>query len=128
MTNYKPKHGDMEMWMICAAIGEKHELIDKMKKEEDGSYPVIFSVGGIDLDFSKVAKRVDEQISELVKSKAESLLNEKYDNLLGEIMDIQERIEAQRDRLFKYDWEQHLKVIYDWKIGGKCDVKIYNEQ
>jgi len=105
MTNYKPKHGDMEMWMICAAIGEKHELIDKMKKEEDGSYPVIFSVGGIELDFSKVAKRVDEQISELVKSKAESLLNEKYGNLIGEIMDIQERIEAQKDRLFKYDWE-----------------------
>lgn len=105
MTNYKPKHGDMEMWMICAAIGEKQELIDKMKKDEDGSYPVIFSVGGIELDFNKVAKRVDEQISELVKSKAESLLNEKYGNLIGEIMDIQERIEAQKDRLFKYDWE-----------------------
>lgn len=105
MTNYKPKHGDMEMWMICAAIGEKHELIEKMEKNEDGSYPVVFSVGGIELDFSRVAKRVDEQISELVKSKAEALLDEKYSNLLKEIMDIQERIKDQKETLFKYEWE-----------------------
>lgn len=32
MINYKPKHGDMEMWMICTVIGENHKLIDKMKK------------------------------------------------------------------------------------------------
>ena len=105
MINYKPKHGDMEMWMICVAIGEKHDLIDKMKKNEDGSYPVVFSVGGIELDFSRVAKRVDEQISELVKSRAEALLDEKYSNLLGEIMDIQERIKDQKENLFKYEWE-----------------------
>ena len=67
MINYKPKHGDMEMWMICVAIGENHKLIDKMEKNEDGSYPIIFSVGGIELDFSRVSKRVEEQISELVR-------------------------------------------------------------
>ena len=33
MINYKPKHGDMEMWMICVAIGEKHELIKKMSRK-----------------------------------------------------------------------------------------------
>lgn len=105
MVNYIPKHGDMEMWLICTAIGEKHELIDKMKKNEDGSYPVVFSVGGIELDFNRVAKRVDEQISELVKNKAEALLDERYGNLLGEIMEIQERIKNQKENLFKYDWE-----------------------
>lgn len=92
MVNYNPKHGDMEMWMICAAIGEKHELIAKMKKNEDGSYPVVFSVGGIELDFNRVAKRVEEEISELVRNRAEELLDEKYGNLIGEIKDIQERI------------------------------------
>lgn len=105
MTNYKLKRGDMEMWMICVAIGEKHELIDKMEKNDDGSYPIIFSVGGIELDFSRVAKRVDEQISELVKNKAEALLEERYGNLIGEIMDIQERIKDQKESLFKYEWE-----------------------
>lgn len=42
MINYKPKHGDMEMWIICTAIKGQHDLIDKMKKNEDGTYPVIF--------------------------------------------------------------------------------------
>ena len=105
MINYKPKHGDMEMWMICVAIGENHKLIDKMEKNEDGSYPIIFSVGGIELDFSRVAKRVEEQISELVRNRAEALLDEKYENLIGEIIDIQERIKNQKESLFKYDWE-----------------------
>lgn len=106
MINYKPKHGDMEMWMICTAIGEKHELINKMEKNEDGSYPIIFSVGGVELDFQRVAKRVDEEISTLVKNRAEELLDEKYNNLISEIMDIQERIKDQKESLFKYDWEQ----------------------
>lgn len=105
MKKYKPKHGDMEMWMICVAIGEKHDLIDKMKKNEDGSYPVVFSVGGIELDFSRVAKRVEEQISELVRNRAEALLDERYGGLIEEIMDIQERIKDQKESLFKYEWE-----------------------
>lgn len=103
MINYNPKHGDMEMWMICTAIGEKHDLIDKMKKNEDGSYPVVFSVGGIELDFNRVAKRLEEQISELVRNRAEALLDEKYGSLIGEIMDIQERIKDQKESLFKYE-------------------------
>lgn len=105
MTNYKPKHGDMEMWMICTAIGDKRDLIDKMIKNEDGKYSIVFSVGGIELDFNRVAKRVEEQISELVRDRAEALLDEKYGNLIGEIMDIQERIKDQKKSLFKYEWE-----------------------
>lgn len=27
MIDYKPKHGDMEMWMICTAIGEGHKKL-----------------------------------------------------------------------------------------------------
>ena len=106
MMNYTPKHDDMEMWMICTAIGSDHDLIDKMKTNPDGSYPVKFEVGGVELDFSKVANRVDEQISEMVKKKAESLLNERYNSLLGEIYDIQERLENQKNKLFKYEWEK----------------------
>lgn len=104
MTNYKPKHGDMEMWMICVAIGEEHDLIHEMQKNEDGSYPVSFMVGGIELDFSKVARRVDEQINKLVTKRAKSLLNEKYEDLIGELIDMQERIKEQKE-CFKYEWE-----------------------
>lgn len=106
MINYKPKHRDMEMWMICVATGENSKLINEMKRNADGSYPVIFSVGGVELDFKKVAQRVDEQIKELVESKAQSLLEEKYENLIGEIYDIQERIKNQKEKLFQYDWEK----------------------
>lgn len=105
MVNYKPKHGDMEMWMICVAIKDQHKLIDKMQKNEDGTYPVFFSVGGVELDFSQVAKRVDEQISILVEERAKELVNSQYGNLIEELMDIQERIEQQKEKLFKYDWE-----------------------
>ena len=92
--------------MICVALKGQHELIDTIKKNEDGSYPVIFSVGGVELDFSAVAKRVDEQISVMVEEKARELLDQKYDDLMGEIIDIQERIKYQKEKLFKYDWEQ----------------------
>ena len=104
MSKFEPEHGSMEMWLVCTCIGKNHELIDKMQKNEDGSYPVVFSVGGIELDFSLVAKRIDEQVSELVTNKANELLEERYGDLLGEIMDIQERIKEQKER-FRYDWE-----------------------
>lgn len=104
MIDYKPKHGDMEMWMICTAIGEGHDLIHEMQKNEDGSYPVSFTVGGVELDFSKVAKRVDEQINNLVMEKAQILLSEKYGDMIGELMDIQERIKKQ-NKHFEYEWE-----------------------
>lgn len=109
MSNFKPEHGSMEMWLVCVAVGKEHRLIDKMQKNEDGTYPVIFSVGGVELDFSLVAKRIDEQISELVTNKAKALLYERYDDLLGEITDIQERIECQKER-FRYDWENERQV------------------
>lgn len=110
MMNYKPEYGDMELWLICTAIGSDHDLIDKMQKNPDGSYPVKFEIGGIELDFSKVAKRIGEVIDEIennvdqkVKEKASQMLKERYESLLGEIYEIQERIENQKDNLFKYD-------------------------
>lgn len=104
MSNFKPEHGSMEMWLVCVALGKNHRLIDEMQKNEDGTYPVVFSVGGVELDFSLVAKRIDEQISELVTDKAKALLDDRYGDLLSEIIDIQERIKGQKER-FRYDWE-----------------------
>ena len=104
MSNFEPKHGSMEMWLVCVALGKNHKLIDEMQKNEDGTYPVVFSVGGIELDFGLVANRIDEQISELVSNKAQALLNERYDDLVGEIYEIQERLKEQKEK-FKYEWE-----------------------
>lgn len=112
MSNFKAESGTIEMWLICTAIGKNHELIDKMKKNADGTYPVVFSVGGVELDFYRVAERIQKEIdiinnsiNERAMQKAEELIKEKYDNLIGELIDIQERIEHQKKKFFKYEWE-----------------------
>lgn len=102
MTNYKPKHGDMELWLICAAIkGDNDKILKMAKSEKDGTYPVKFEVGGIELDFSVVAKRIEDSIDELVASKAQEFLDDKYENLIKGISDIQERIYDQKEKFFK---------------------------
>lgn len=105
-SNFKPEHGSMEMWLVCSAMGKGKgtDLIDKMQKNEDGTYPVEFKVGGVELDFSLVAKRIEEQVDELVASKAQVLLDKRYEDLIGEIVDIQERLKEQKER-FRYNWE-----------------------
>ena len=106
MTSWKPSPmtEDIRMWIICHAVGEEHDLIAKMKRDEDGNYPVFFSVGGVELNFDNVAKRIEECFDDTVTRKAQKLLDDKYDNLLEEIDDVRERIKAQKEK-FKYDWE-----------------------
>lgn len=110
MMNYKPKHGDMELWLICAAInGDNDKILKMVESEEDGIYPVKFEVGGVELDFSVVAKRIEDfidervaSIDELVASKVQEILDDKYGNLIKDISDIQERIYDQKEKFFKY--------------------------
>lgn len=106
MTNWKSAHieEDVRMWIVCTAVGADHDLIEKMAKNEDGSYSVFFSVGGVELNFDNVAKRIEECFDDAVAKKAQKLLDEKYDSLIGEIYDMQERIKEHKQR-FKYDWE-----------------------
>lgn len=105
------KHSEMEMWLIAAALGEASEgngyhLIDKMTRNDDGTFPIEFSIGGISLDFSLVAKRIDESLNDMIKNKATNLLLNKYDDLISELEDIKERISYQKDTFFKYEWEK----------------------
>ena len=106
MTSWKPSPmtEDIRMWVVCTAVGKDHDLIDKMARNADGSYPVFFSVGGVELDFDNVAKRLEENFEEAVAKKAQELLDNKYNDLLNEIDDMQERIKEQKAR-FKYEWE-----------------------
>lgn len=105
MTNYKIKHGDMELWLILAALGEgeQRKNPDDFTRNPDGSLPVKFEVGGVELDFSNVAKRIEDSIDSLVMSKAQQLLEIKYSRLINEITDIQEQLENQKETLFKYE-------------------------
>lgn len=105
MINCKLEHGSMEMWLICAAIGEKRDLIDSMEMNSDGSYPVKFEVGGVELDFLKVAQRIESSINKMVEEKARVFLECKYENLIEEITDIQDRLFYQKEKFFKYEDE-----------------------
>lgn len=106
MTGWKPTRieEDIRMWIVCTAVGKEHNLIEKMKKDENGNYPISFSVGGVELDFDLVAKRIEDSFDIAVTKKAQELLDDKYSDLLNEIDDIQERIKEQKAR-FKYEWE-----------------------
>ena len=106
MNKFIPKHGSMEMLVVCAALGGDSELLDKMKKNEDGSYPVVLSVGGVELDFNRFCKRLDEATQELAMEKAKELVDEKYGTVFDELEDIRERLEHQKKELFSYNWEK----------------------
>lgn len=112
--------------MICTAIKGQHDLIDKMKKNEDSTYPVVFSVGSVELDFNNVAQRVDEAISSLVEERAKELLNSQYGNLINELMDIHERIERQKEKIFKDDWELENDTENYIEIFGKEEFENMN--
>ena len=106
MNKFIPKHGSMEMWVVCTALGGDIKLLDKMKKNEDGSYPVVLSVGGVELDFNRFCKRLDEATQELAMEKAKELVDEKYGTVINELEDMREILEHQKKELFSYDWEK----------------------
>ena len=105
MQSWKPKSGTMEMWLATIAIGTQHDLIEQMQQNDDGSYPIRFTVGGIDLDFSRVGKRIEEAMDEITKERAERLLEEKCSNVCKELDNMQERIKELKEHYFKFDWE-----------------------
>lgn len=106
MTNLNPRKDNIGMWVVCEAIGADRHLIGGMKVNEDGTYPVFFSVGGVELNFDNVAKRIDECFSDAVAKKAQELLDHRFNGLINEIDDMQERIREQKER-FKYEWEEN---------------------
>ena len=99
----KPMDKSMAMWVICHAIGKDHHLIHQMEHTEEG-WPIRFEVGGVELDFERVCDEIGKQFDDAVARKAQELLDEKYDELLTDIEDIRERIQAQKEK-FKYNWE-----------------------
>ena len=104
MGNTLLERNSMERWLTLVALGKEH-TVTELQRNADGTYPVTFSIGGVELDFSLVAERIESSLDELVSSKAQKLLDERYESLLKEIRNIQERIELQKE-YFQYDWEK----------------------
>lgn len=105
-NKFIPEPHSIEMWVVCAAIEENRDAIRKMKKNEDGSCDVSFTVGGVELDFEKLCRRIDEETNRMALEKAKQLVDEKYGTVFEELEDIRERLEHQKKELFSYDWEK----------------------
>lgn len=89
--NYKPGKNDMEMWLICHALGEASEgngyhLIDNMERNDDGSLPVEFKVGGIPLDFGLVAEHLDKSLNDMVNREATNLFIKKCNKFSNSVL------------------------------------------
>lgn len=105
MNKFDATKRNMAQRIVLESIGSNHHLIDKMKLNDEGTFDVILTVGGVQLDFDRFAEVVEKQLEELIEGEAQALLDKKYADLVCEIEDIQERIQGQKER-FKYEWEE----------------------
>lgn len=99
MINFKHWENDFGSTLISMAIDNDKKLIDKMKYNDDGTLSIIFSVGGVELDFNKVVDVIEENLDNFVSKKALALLLNKYDGLIEEISTIQKLLENQREKI-----------------------------
>ena len=105
MNKFDATKRNMAQRIVLESIGPNRHLIDKMKQNDEGTFDVILTVGGVQLDFDRFAEVIEKQLEEFIEGEAQALLDKKYADLVCEIEDIQERIQGQKEK-FKYDWEE----------------------
>lgn len=99
MTNYKYWKDEFGSALISMAVASNKELIEKIKYNEDGTLPIVFSVGEVELDFNKVVDMIENNLNNFINDKALSLLSNKYNNLTEEIDSVQKILESQRKKI-----------------------------
>lgn len=104
--NYNINPNDPEFWVICEALGADIFKHSQMKKQEDGSYEVEFKVGGVELDFSKVARQLIVNVNKLATKKAIDILHSRCDNLVSAIDAIEQSIDTHKDAILKFCSEE----------------------
>lgn len=115
--------GSTAMWIVCEAIGKDYDKIDKMEIDRDDKLvaEIEFKVGGVELDFNRVVKGIEDNFDSAVKDikkklsadeferrveeRAMEILKERYGSLIGDLSDMQERIESHKDK-FRYTFEE----------------------
>ena len=105
MNKFNVMDRNMATRIVLESIGSNHHLIDQMKQNDDGTFDVVLTVGGVQLDFDRFTEVIENQLEELIEGEAQALLDKKYADLVCEIEDIQERIQNQKEK-FKYDLEK----------------------
>lgn len=106
------KHGHNSMpsyaFIHCLSELEKRtgkkiceQLVDQAGKENPrGTYEVLFSVNGVELDFTDVFTAYEQQMDRLIAAEAEKLINKKFDTLVDSIESIRtEGLQNVREKL-----------------------------
>lgn len=113
MTKVKLDSHDIESWLIFTAVqSEKMEEFLNIKNDDD-NYLVSFSINGVELDFSLVAKSIERQLDDLIESKAQEIIDEKYgepmknlyEKAIEDLIEIQEKIEHHKKELYNFGLE-----------------------
>ncbi|MCM1173407.1 MAG: hypothetical protein NC393_14950 [Clostridium sp.] len=94
--------GDFEKWIVKMAVVEDLGLTaGRMKKDENGKYPIVFSVGGVELDFGKVAAMIGREVSRVIELEANALSMRKCSDIILEISELQKILAYQKNVLLR---------------------------
>lgn len=99
----------LAMHIVCMAIGENSKLTEQLDYSNNGDHDIIFTVDGVELDFSNVIKDIDEMFEQAVKEQAGKMYLEKFNDasekISNELQLIRERMEDIRYDVFpEIDW------------------------
>ena len=99
------------LWVVCEALGANTPKINNMKMEEDGCFDVHLTCGGVELDFSRVCKRIDEIFDDAVAKRAGEMYLEQFDRRAEEICEEMDEIadrlkEVRRMKFPEIKWDE----------------------
>lgn len=99
----------LAMHIVCMAIGENTKLTEQFNYSNNGDHDIVFTVDGVELDFSNVIKNIDEMFEQAVKEQAGKMYLEKFNDasekISNELQLIRERMEDIRYDVFpEIDW------------------------
>jgi cysteine sulfinate desulfinase/cysteine desulfurase-like protein len=70
MNKFDVTKRDMANRIVLESIGPNHHLIDQMKQNDDGTFDVVLTVGGVQLDFDRFAEVIEKQLEEFIEGEA----------------------------------------------------------
>ena len=88
----------MALWIICEAIGDqREEFKNEMKKDENGYHEISLFLNGKELDFERFLNALELAYHHSVKKTASEIVSSKYEDIIGEIYEIQEKLKSHKE-------------------------------
>lgn len=77
-------------WALCELVGKKYEKI--MTPESKAVFKVELKLNGIEVDFSALCKRLEENYKRAVNEAALELIKEKFDEINTMVYDMERHV------------------------------------